>query len=168
MDKSIYFLILDIGITREKGAQSFGLWKIGEKKRLNAEIKFWKNLIRNVREENDGTDCSDKVYAQLKALAERYRLPNYRLILSRWGELQNCHFETDTETERKVCFILDDLLNKALCEKRKGRKYEILRRLHNIPRCMHGASCIQPGCKAISLSDALEYAGLSAYFDGEY
>ena len=160
MDKSIYFIILDIGITYEKGARSTGFWKIGEKKRLNAEIAFWKKLIQNVRDEEQGMDCADIALNNLKTMTQKYKLPNYELILSNWSELQRCCFETDMATEQKVCSIMEELLDKALNEKRKYKKYEIFRTLHNIPHCMHGSSCIQPRYRPISLNDALRYAGL--------
>lgn len=161
MDKSIYFIILDIGITYRKGAQSSGLWKIGEKKKLNDEITFWMSLIQNVRDETQGMDCSEIALNHLKAITDKYKLPNYRRILSSWTELQRCRFETDMATEQKVYSIMEELLDEALRENRKYKKYEIIRTLHNIPHCMHGASCIQPRYKAISLNDALKYAGLS-------
>lgn len=161
MDKSIYFIILDIGITYRKGAQSSGLWKIGEKKKLNDEITFWKSLIQNVRDETQGVDCADIALNHLKAITDKYKLPNYRRILSNWADLQRCCFETDMATEQKVCSIMEELLDEALNEKKKYKKYEIIRTLHNIPHCMHGASCIQPRYKSISLNDALKYAGLS-------
>lgn len=167
MDKSIYFIILDIGITYEKGARSSGLWKIGEKKRLNDEIAFWKSLIQNVRDETQGVDCAAIALNNLTAIADKYKLPNYRLILSNWTELQKCCFETDMATELKVCFIMDELLDKALRENKKYKKYEIIRTLHNIPHCMHGASCIQPRFKSISLNTALKYAGLSEIHNGD-
>lgn len=167
MDKSIYFIILDIGITYEKGARSPGFWKIGEKKKLNREIIFWKSLIQNVRDETQEVDCTVNAFNNLKAIADRYKLPNYRLILSSWTELQKCCFETDAATEQKVCSIMDEWLDKALHENKKHKKYEIIRTLHNIPRCMHGASCIQPGYKSISLNNALEYAGLSELYNGD-
>lgn len=160
MDKSIYFIILDIGITYRKGAQSPGLWKIGEKKKLNDEITFWMSLIQNVRDETQGMDCSEIALNHLKAITDKYKLPNYRRILSSWTELQRCRFETDMATEQKVCSIMEELLDEALRENRKYKKYEIIRTLHNIPHCMHGASCIQPRYKSISLNDALKYAGL--------
>ncbi len=161
MDKSIYFIILDIGMTYEKGAQSSGLWKIGEKKKLNAEITFWMSLVQNVRQETRGIDCSSIAYKHLKTIADRYKLPNYKHILSNWTELQKCCFETDLATEHRVCSIMDELLDEALHENKKYKKYEIIRTLHNIPHCMHGASCIQPRYKSISLNNALAYAGLS-------
>ncbi|MDE5587971.1 MAG: hypothetical protein K2J60_02375 [Acetatifactor sp.] len=162
MDKSVYFIILDIGIIYEKGAWSSGLWKIGEKKKLNDEIAFWKSLIQNVRDETRGVDCAAAAFNNLKTIADKYNLPNYRRILLNWTELQKTCFETDFATEQKVCSIMDELLDKALHENRKYKKYAIIRTLHNIPRCMHGASCIQPECKSISLNSALEYAGLKA------
>lgn len=165
MDKSIYFIILDIGITYEKGARSTGFWKIGEKKRLNAEITFWKNLIQNVRDEAQGLDCAGIALNNLKEMTKKYKLPNYEIILSYWAELQKCCFETDMATEQKVCLIMEELLDKALNEKKKYKKYEIFRTLHNIPHCMHGSSCIQPRYRPISLNDALQYAGLSEFYN---
>lgn len=160
MDKSIYFIILDIGINRKKAAQSSGFWKIGEKKELNNEIMFWKSLIQNVRDEARGVDCAAVAFHNLEAITDKYQSPNYRNILSNWTELQKCRFETDLATEQKVCSIMDELLDKALRENKKHNKYEIIRTLHNIPHCMHGANCIQPKYEAISLSSALDYAGL--------
>lgn len=167
MDKSIYFIILDIGITCKKGARSSGLWKIGEKKRLNDEIAFWKSLIQNVRDESQGVDCAAIAFNNLTKLADKYKHPNYRIISSNWTELQKCRFETDMATEQKVCSIMDELLDRALRENKKYKKYEIIRTLHNIPHCMHGASCIQPRYKSISLNTALKYAGLSEIYGGD-
>lgn len=131
------------------------------KKKLNDEITFWKSLIQNVRDETQGADCADIAFNHLKAITDKYKLPNYRRILSSWTELQRCRFETDMATEQKVCSVMEELLDEALRENSKYKKYEIIRTLHNIPHCMHGASCIQPGYKSISLNDALKYAGLS-------
>lgn len=136
------------------------------KKRLNAEIAFWKSLIQNVRDEAQGIECSYIAFHNLNTMAQKYKLPNYELILSNWLQMQNCCFETELNTEQKVCLIMEKLLDAALYVNKKYKKYEILRALHNIPHCMHGASCIQPGFTPISLSEALQYAGLSEYCDG--
>ena len=51
-------------------------------------------------------------------MAQKYKLPNYELILLNWSEVQRCCFETDTATEQKVCSIMEELLDKAFNEKK--------------------------------------------------
>lgn len=160
MDKSIYFIILDIGMNYEKGKLSGRFWKIGEKKRVNDEIIFWRNLIQNIRSEAQESDCTDIVFNLLKELTQKYELPDYKLILANWENLQACIYETDITIEQTVCSTIEKFLDEALPENNKYKKYSIIRTLHNLPRCMHGANCIQPGFHPISLDNALKYAGL--------
>ena len=158
MNKSIYYIILDIGFTYEKGNSSKGVWHFREKNRINDEIYFWKQIVENIKKENLGIDCRDNTYKLLQNISKKYNIQNYKNIILHWDELQVCDFVVSDDIETSINSLISDFLEKAINENNKERKYNFIRALHNLPKCMHGCNCIQSGFKPISYEDAIKYS----------
>lgn len=164
MDISYYYQILDIGILYEKGGKTGRYWRLKERKRLREEVLFWQNLLEFISNEEEGIECSDKLFESLERLCRKYKFPNYERILGKKHELinNNCKFKRNKDEELKVRRFMKQLLldmQKSL-EDYKGKEmvYRILAILHNLPKAMHGRNILNDSCKLISYNDALEYA----------
>lgn len=163
MDVSYYYQILDIGILYEKGGKRGKRWKIGEKKRLGEEILFWMNLLEFIFAEENGFECSDKLFEELETLCKKYKFPNYQRILSKKEELinDNCTFKRNKEEEANICSLMRSLfleMQKNLyIYKNKEEVYRILIILHNLPKTMHGKNILNENSHLISYHNALSY-----------
>lgn len=95
MDVSYYYQILDTGIQYEKGRKVGRYWRIGERKRLGEEVLFWQSLLELIADEENGIECSDKLFEQIEKLCKKYKLPNYERVLRMKNELiySTCVFE---------------------------------------------------------------------------
>lgn len=162
MDVSYYYQILDIGILYEKGRNDGKRWHIGERKRLSEEILFWQSLLVFILDEENGIECSEKLFESLERLCKKYKFPNYERVLAKKSELlnSNCIFERKKEEERNIydlmkCLMCD--IQKNLFIKDKERVYKLLTVLHNLPKAMHGRNILGENCNSISYSNALLY-----------
>ena len=163
MTPDIYYHILEIGFTFEKGRKIGGFWRFGEKKLLLDECRLWRNLIQYAASEEEGKACSDAAFADLTDMCRKYRLKNYERVLGLRHELESSanRFESDV-TGRKV------LVNRMLelistveksTESRRGKAdaYKALQALHNIPRALHGDDALGTAVP-ITPAEALKYA----------
>lgn len=164
MDIGYYYQILDTGILYEKGRKSGKLWRIGERKRLNEEVLFWKNLLDFILIEENGIECSEKLFDSLENLCKKYKFPNYERVLEKKRELvnSNCIFERKQEEELKIyslmkCLMKDMQINLDIY-KDKEKVYRVLTILHNLPKAMHGQNILNENCNLVSYEDALLYA----------
>lgn len=164
MDIGYYYQILESGVLYEKGRQSGKLWRIGERKRLGEEVTFWQSLLDYISLEENGFDCSEKLFDSLETLCKKYKFPNYERVLEKKGELitSNCIFERKQDKESKIyslmkCLIKDMQINLDIY-KDKEKVYRILIVLHNLPKAMHGQNILNENCNFISYDDALLYA----------
>jgi hypothetical protein len=164
MDVSYYYQILDMGIVYEKGRKVGHHWKIGERKRLREEIMFWQNLLEYIEEEENGIECSDRLFKRLEELCHKYKFPNYDRILRHKNDLISsiCVFERKHEEELIIrslmkCLLLD-LQKKLDIDKDKEKVYHLLVVLHNLPKSMHGPNVLNDSCNLVSYGDALLYA----------
>lgn len=159
-----YYQILDIGILYEKGRKGGKLWRIGERKRLSEEVLFWKSLLNFILIEENGLECSEKLFDSLENLCKKYKFPNYERVLEKKEELvnSNCIFERKQEEELKIyslmrCLMKDMQINLDIY-KDKEKVYRILTILHNLPKAMHGQNILNENCNLVSYDDALLYA----------
>lgn len=164
MDIGYYYQILDTGILYEKGRKSGKLWRIGERKRLNKEVLFWNNLLDFILIEENGLECSEKLFDSLENLCKKYKFPNYERVLEKKRELvnSNCIFERRQEEELKIyslmkCLMKDMQINLDIY-KDKEKVYRILTILHNLPKAMHGKNILNENCNLVLYEDALLYA----------
>lgn len=164
MDVSYYYQILDTGIQYEKGRKVGRYWRIGERKRLGDEVLFWQSLLEFIADEENGIECSDKLFEGLKKLCKKYKLPNYERVLRKRVELINstCIFERKKEEEIDICELMKSLfldMQKYLeVYKDKEMVYRILVILHNLPKAMHGKNKLNASCNLVSYNDALMHA----------
>ena len=164
MDVSYYYQILDTGILYEKGGPEGKRWKIGERKRLREQVLFWQNVLEFISNEENGIECSEKLFENLKRLCSKYKLPNYDRILEKKDELINSDYKfvIDKAEELKIYNLMKDLLldlQKNIDNyKDKEMSYRILAALHNLPKSMHGRNVLNDSCNLILYSDAIRYA----------
>lgn len=164
MDIGYYYQILDTGILYEKGRKSGKLWRIGERKRLNEEVLFWNNLLDFILIEENGLECSEKLFDSLENLCKKYKFPNYERVLEKKRELvnSNCIFERKQEEELKIYSLMKCLMKNMQINldiyKDKEKVYRILTILHNLPKAMHGQNILNENCNLVSYEDALLYA----------
>lgn len=164
MDISYYYQILDTGILYEKGRKEGKRWKIGERRRLREEVIFWQNVLEFISNEENGIECSDKLFESLNILCKKYKFPNYERILGKKDELINsdCKFVRNKDEELKICNLMKSLLldmQKNIDDyKDKEMVYRILVVLHNLPKSMHGQNILNESCNLISCNDAMVYA----------
>lgn len=171
MDIGYYYQVLDTGILFEKGRKKGKRWKIGERKRLEEEISFWINLLEYISREENGIECSEKLFESLERLCKKYKFPNYEKILVKKHELvsSNCTFMRKKEDEIKIYSLIKHLLLDLQINvhdyKDKEMTYRILGVLHNLPKSMHGRNALNGNSDAISCNDALSYA--QGYMDAK-
>lgn len=164
MDVSYYYQILDAGIQYEKGRKVGKHWRIGERRRLIEEVQFWKSLLEFIKEEENGVECSEKLFEQIERLCKKYKLPNYECVIRKRDELMKsiCVFERKKEEEIKICELMKalfiDLQKNLDVYKDKEMVYQILVILHNLPKTMHGENVLNNSCNLVTYNDALLYA----------
>lgn len=164
MDISYYYQILDTGIMYEKGRKEGKRWKIGERKRLRDEILFWQKLLEFISNEENGIECSEKLFESLESLCKKYKFPNYERILEKKDELKNSNyvFEMNEADKLKIYNLirqlLQDMQENLDYHKDKEMVYRILVVLHNLPKSMHGRNILNDSCHLISCNDAIRYA----------
>ena len=112
MDISYYYQILDMGILYEKGGKRGKHWKIGERKRLREEVLFWQDLLGFITDEENGIECSDKLFESLKKLCKKYKFPNYERVLEKKDELVNSDYKfvRNKDEELKIYNLMKQLL----------------------------------------------------------
>lgn len=163
MDVSYYYQILDTGIQYEKGRKVGRYWRIGERKRLGEEVLFWQSLLDFIADEENGIDCSDKLFERIEKLCKKYKLPNYERVLKMRDELitSTCIFERKKEEEIKICGLMKalflDMQKNLEVYKNKEMVYSILVILHNLPKAMHGKNILNDSYNLVSYNDALLY-----------
>ena len=163
MRPELYYHIIEIGVIFEKGRKSGDSWVKGEKDLLLEECNLWKKFIEYASIENEGTDCSEEAFERLRVISNKFKLPNYMRIISMQSDIindENIFCIDDAKKNKLTEFMLDLLSNLEKCIADKNGKteaYKILRKLHNIPRALHGRD-ILGGAPPISFEDALKYA----------
>lgn len=163
MDVSYYYQILDIGMLYEKGGKRGEKWKIGERKRLGEEVLFWMNLLEFIFAEENGFECSDRLFKELETLCKKYKFPNYQQILEKKEELirDNYTFKRNEKEEANICSLMRSLLlemqKNLYIYKNKAEVYRILTILHNLPKAMHGKNILNKNSNLISYNNALLY-----------
>ncbi len=163
MDVGYYYQILDIGILYEKGGKRGNKWKIGERKRLGEEILFWMSLLEFIFAEENGFECSNKLFKELEILCKKYKFPNYQRVLEKKEELisNNYTFKRNKKEEANICSLMRTLfleMQKNLyIYKNKVEVYHILTILHNLPKAMHGKNILNENSNLVSYNDALLY-----------
>lgn len=164
MNSSLYYQILEIGFLYEKGRGGGKIWRIGERKRLREEVLFWQKLLEFILNEENGIECSEKLFENLESLCKKYKFPNYERVLEKKDELKNSNyvFEMNKDEKLKIYNLIRQLLldmqNNLEYHKDKEMVYRILAVLHNLPRSMHGRNILNYSCKLISCNDAIIYA----------
>lgn len=164
MDIGYYYQILDIGILYEKGGKNGKLWRIGERKRLSEEVLFWQDVLDFISLEENGIDCSEKLFGRIEKLCKKYKFPNYERVIENKEKIvnDNCIFDRMQEEEMKIYrlmkFLMKDLQTNLDVYKNKEKAYHILTILHNLPKAMHGSNILNENCNLVSYSDALVYA----------
>ena len=164
MEICYYYHILDIGILYEKGGGWGKFWRLGERKRLRNEVFFWQKILEFVTMEEQGIDCSERIFEHMEKLCKKYKLPNYERVLRMKGELMSdgCIFEIKREeqikTNRIMLRLLTDLEKYLDQFKGKAMVFRILAVLHNFPKVMHGKTALNKNCRSISYKTAWSYA----------
>ena len=165
MNSGIYYHILEIGFIYEKGRQVDERWHLGEKKRLIDLCQLWKNLIKYAALEDTGIDCSDKAFSDLILICKKHKLPNYdRVIALRANLTESSNKFNLVESKKKLLIDLMLELIKTIedsTENKDGKPlaYKALRKLHNIPRALHGNDELGNNIP-ITCEEALEYANM--------
>lgn len=163
MNPGIYYHILQIGVTYEKGRNSGGLWRFRERSRLRDECAFWRNLISYAVSEYENIDCSEMCFSDLRSICKKYDLPNYVRIIGKHDELVLSHDRFIIDIEKRdivVDKILELISEVELCTKRingKADAYRLMTQMHNLPRVLHGVDLLG-GHPPISLEEATKYS----------
>lgn len=163
MDVSYYYHVLEIGIIYEKGGKRGKHWRIGEKKRLRDEVLFWNSLLEFVIEEENGINCSEKMFKSLEKLCKKYNFPNYERIIKEKDKLISTNEKIGrNKNEIKIYNfikkILYDLQKNLDTDKDKERFFHLLTVLHNLPKSMHGQTVLNANCNLITCEEAIIYA----------
>lgn len=163
MEQSIYYWILDIGITYRKGGQRRGMWRIGERKELLREVDFWLSVLDMIAQEQEGKDCSQRFWKEFTALCKSNKCPNYQRILQKKEDILNCNdiFLLEKEHEAKIHQLLQYFLQqaqKSLRDMNEKYAYELLYGIHNLPKAMHGEWVLGERYQSHSYYDALRYS----------
>ena len=144
MNPGIYYHILQIGVTYEKGRPSGGLWRLRERSRLRDECALWRNLISYARSEYDNVDRSEKCFSDLKDICKKYDLPNYDRIIGMRDELvaSSDRYIVDVDKRNMVVKRILELISEVeSCTKRlngKADAYRAMTAMHNLPKALHG------------------------------
>ena len=163
MRPELYYHIIEIGVIFEKGRKSGDGWVKGEKELLLEECNLWKKFIEYASLENEGIDCSEEAFERLRIICKKFKLPNYTRIITMQRDVLNdenvfCIEEAKKNKLIEVMLNLLSNLEKCIADPNgKMETYEILRKLHNIPRALHGRDTLG-GAPPITFEDALKYA----------
>ena len=166
MDIGIYYHVLEIGLVFEKGKQRGKIWRINERMRLRDELSFWKKIINYIEIEESGIDCYEKFFSDLDNFVKKYDVENYKRILEMKNDIRmfSCINEYKNEDLTIINRFILRLLDDFNCELDKfggkSNAFRIMRVMHNLPRVFHGKDILGGG-DAISIEDAIEYAGWS-------
>ena len=161
MNPEIYFHILEIGVIYEKGGKKGTKWLLGEKKRLLDECELWRHLIQYAAEEA-GLDCSEKVFSDLRKICKKHGLPCYERVLSLRTELlaSTCrHIVPEDDKKLVIAYMteaIDEIERNLSNREGKSKAYEVMYRLHNMPKALHGRDELGRGAN-ISVKDALKW-----------
>lgn len=164
MHISYYYQILDMGIGYEKGGGRGRCWRIGEKKRISKEVFLWINLLEFISAEENGIDCSERLFQEIERLCSKYKFPHYQKVLEKKWELINSNdrFETTKDEERNIRSLMKTLLlemqKKLHVYKGKEEVYSILRILHNLPKAMHGKNILDEYSRILSYEGAMSFS----------
>ena len=148
MNPGIYYHILQIGVTYEKGRPSGGLWRPRERSRLRDECTLWRNLISYAGLEYDNVDRSEKCFSDLKDICKKYDLPNYGRIIDMHDELVSSpeRFIIDSDKRDMVVNRIQELISEVeACTKRlngKAEAYRAMTAMHNLPKALHGIDAL--------------------------
>lgn len=162
MRPEMYYHIIEIGVVFEKGRKLGDSWVRGEKKLLSEECKLWRNLIEYASLESKGTDCSEEAIERLREICRKFTLPNYLRIITMQRDVihDGNVFCIEEVKKNKLIGVMLGLLSdfeKCIVDKNgKPEAYNILRKLHNVPRALHGID-ILGGAPPITFEDALKY-----------
>ena len=144
MNPGIYYHILQIGVTYEKGRTSGCLWRPRERSRLRDECTLWRNLISYAGSEYDNVDRSEKCFSDLKDICKKYDLPNYDRITGMRDELvaSSDRYIVDVDKRDMVVNRILELISEVeSCTKRlngKADAYRAMTAMHNLPKALHG------------------------------
>lgn len=164
MDISVYYQILDIGIQYEKGRKKGSYWRLGERKCLREEVKFWRLMLEYISDELGGIDCSTQVFEELESICKRYKFPNYERIITKKCEIIGSEiiFVGQEEQEKSIReimkILLEDMIHLLTCLNGKEEFFQLLAILHNFPKAMHGKNVLCNHPNLVSYKDALQYA----------
>ena len=162
MNPEIYYHILEIGIIYEKGGKNGTKWLLGEKKRLLDECELWRHLIQYAAEEDAGLDCSEKVFSDLRRICKKHDLPGYERVLSLHSELlasTRRHIVPEDDKKLAIAYMteaIDEIERNLSNREGKSKAYEVMYRLHNMPKALHGHDELGRGAN-ISVKDALKW-----------
>ena len=163
MNPEIYYHILQIGVTYEKGRRGGGLWSFRERSLLRDECSLWRSLVSYAELEYEHTDCSEKCFSDLKCICKKYDLPNYDRIIEKRDELVSSHdrFIVDIDKRNMIVSRIMDLIDEVeTCTKRingKDDAYRAMTKIHNLPRALHGIDALG-GTWPISPEEAMKYS----------
>ena len=163
MKPEIYYHILDIGVTYEKGCLDGERWHYKERNRLIDECRLWRNLLMYADLEMCRTDCSEKVFTELAEISKKYHLPNYEMILDIRDELINSDYSyklADAGREMltdRIIRLISEVETNVADRKGKVNAYKALHRLHNLPKALHGTDELGK-CFPITPEQAMEYS----------
>ena len=163
MNPGIYYHILQIGVTYEKGRPSGGLWHLHERSRLRDECTLWRNLISYAASEYDNIDRSEKCFSDLRNICKKYDLPNYDRVIGIQDELlaSSDRFIVDiVKRDMVVDRILKLIVEVESSTKRMNGKadaYRAMTQMHNLPKALHGIDELGD-LPAISPEEAMKYS----------
>lgn len=163
MNPGIYYHILQIGVTYEKGRSSGGLWHLHERSRLRDECSLWRNLISYAGSEYDNVDHSEKCFSDLRGICKKYDLPNYDRVIGMQDELlaSSDRFIVDIDKRDMVVNRILALISEVeSCTKRingKADAYRAMGAMHNLPKALHGIDTLG-SLPAISPEEAMKYS----------
>ena len=165
MNPGIYYHILQIGVTYEKGRPGGGLWRPRERSRLRDECILWRNLISYAESEYDNVDQSEKCFSDLSVICKKYDLPNYDRIIGMRDELVSSSDRFIVDIDKRdmlVDRILKLISEVESCTKRlngKNDAYRAMTAMHNLPKALHGIDTLG-SLPAISPGEAMKYSGI--------
>lgn len=163
MNPGLYYHILQIGTTYEKGHKRGKLWLLRERSRLRCECVLWRKLIDYAELEYKHVNCSEKCFSDLRCICKRYDLPNYIMIIERQDELVSSSDRISVDNdERKIIVkrILELISEIEASIKRingKADAYRAVERIHNLPRALHGIDALG-GFPPLSPKEAIKYS----------
>ena len=162
MNPGIYYHILQIGVTYEKGRRRGGLWSFSERSLLRDECSLWRRLVSYAELEYENTDCAEKCFSDLMWICKKYDLPNYDMIIEKRDELMSSpdRFIVDIDKRDMIVNRIMELIAEVeTCTKKingKDHAYRAMTQLHNLPRALHGSDALG-GQPPISPEEAINW-----------